>query len=321
LTLAIVVLLIIFARKVNWDEAWTAMRTSSLPLLALAIVANLSTLVVRGIRWWLLLRSVGAPSFWLAQRASFAGAGLNNILVANGGEAAKIMFITRATGVPTARVTATAAFDRLFDPLGFVALLAIGTFAVPFPPEIDRFRWPAVVVTVLLLAGLTWLAIRSRNPQATHPPAIDESLTGLSWATRLKRWLAEFILEMRALASGGKIVWLVLLTFAAWITQLATFAFAAAAAHVHLPLAGSLAALLAVNVSLIVRATPGNVGFFQFAYTLATSPFPISTDDAVAVSILIQALQIIPGTIVGVALAPEVLFRRRGRAKLQGETS
>jgi uncharacterized protein (TIRG00374 family) len=247
-------------------------------------------------------------------RATFAGAGLNNILVANGGEAAKVMFVTRATNVSSSRVVATAALDRLFDPLGFVALLAIGTFIIKFPDEIEQLRWPAVVVVFAMFGVLIWLGIRAQDPAMTEPTDRDRA-TPTSWQAKTRRWLGEFGREMRDLASGSKIVWLVIFTILAWLTQLATFVFAAKAAHSHLPISGSLAALLAVNVSLIVRATPGNVGFFQFAYTLATAAFGVSTDKAVAVSILIQALQILPITLVGVALAPELIFKRRPKKK------
>ncbi|MEO6864568.1 MAG: lysylphosphatidylglycerol synthase domain-containing protein, partial [Gemmatimonadaceae bacterium] len=77
LSAAIIVLLIVFARKVDWGQAWHAMITASRPLLLMALVANLLTLVARGIRWWILLRAVGSPSLALSMRATFAGAGLN----------------------------------------------------------------------------------------------------------------------------------------------------------------------------------------------------------------------------------------------------
>jgi hypothetical protein len=82
---------------------------------------------------------------------------------------------------------------------------------------------------------------------------------------------------------------------------------------VDIPAAGSLAALLAINLGLLIRATPGNVGFFQFVFALATEPFGVARNDAIAVSLLIQTLQILPVTLVGVALAPEFIFRRAER--------
>src|SRR5687768_15774620 len=91
LTALILVMLVLFARRVDWHSTWQTMRTASLPLLAAAAVVNLMSIVMKAIRWWVFLRPIGAPSLALAVRATFAGAGLNNVLVANGGEAARVV--------------------------------------------------------------------------------------------------------------------------------------------------------------------------------------------------------------------------------------
>ena len=82
-----------------------------------------------------------------------------------------------------------------------------------------------------------------------------------------------------------------------------------------MPRAGSLACLLAINVGLIIRATPGNVGFFQFVYALTAGEFSVPRDAAIAVSLLIQSIQILPLTVFAVALAPEFIFRRGKKDK------
>ena len=94
---------------------------------------------------------------------------------------------------------------------------------------------------------------------------------------------------------------------------------AADAARVNVSSAASLAALLATNLGLIVRATPGNVGFFQFVYALTVAAFGVTRSDAIAVSLLIQTIQIIPLTVVGVGLAPEFIFGR-GAARRAAES-
>ena len=87
-----------------------------------------------------------------------------------------------------------------------------------------------------------------------------------------------------------------------------------------MPPAASLAALLAINLGLLIRATPGNVGFFQFVFALAAEPFGVARNDAIAVSLLIQTLQIIPTTMLGIALAPEFIFRRGERKRAEALT-
>lgn len=309
---AVIVLLILFARTVNWSRAWDAILNASRPLLLAALVANVLSLVARGVRWWILLRAVGSPSLGLAMRATFAGAGLNNVLVANGGDAARVVFVTRASGVTSARVIATAALDRLFDPVGFLALLAIGAVAFQLPPELARLRWPAVAAMLVVAVLLVWLVRSAHRVAPAHEPERREAPRG--WRARTRLWIVQFAASMRELASGPRVIWILLLTVVAWLGQLATFALAASAAHVQLSLPGNLATLLAVNISLVIRATPGNVGFFQFAYALAAGAFGVRKADAIAVSVLIQALQIIPITLAGVALAPEFIFRRKNRS-------
>src|SRR5882672_11619806 len=88
---AILVFLVLFARTINWHAAWSSMRHASLPLLAAAIGVNILSVLIKGVRWWLFLRPIGITSLWLAVRATVAGAGLNNVLVASGGDAARVV--------------------------------------------------------------------------------------------------------------------------------------------------------------------------------------------------------------------------------------
>jgi uncharacterized membrane protein YbhN (UPF0104 family) len=93
--------------------------------------------------------------------------------------------------------------------------------------------------------------------------------------------------------------------------QVWTYSLTARAAHFNLPLVGTVAAILAVNLGFAVRATPGNVGVFQAMYALTAVGFGMDKDQAIAVAFLIQTQQIIPVTLLGVALAPEFLFKRK----------
>jgi hypothetical protein len=88
LTVLILVGLVLFARTVNWRVTWDRIREADRSVLMLAALVNMLSLALKAVRWWIFLRPVGAPSLWMALKATFAGAGLNNILVANGGEGA-----------------------------------------------------------------------------------------------------------------------------------------------------------------------------------------------------------------------------------------
>lgn len=309
LSAVIIAFLIIFARTIDWGQAWTSIRSASLPLLLIALLVNTLSIVVKGVRWWIFLRPAGSPSLALAMRATLAGAGLNNVLVANGGDAARVVFVSRASGVPSERILATLALERLFDPIGFVILLVAGGFLFDLPPALEKWRLPAqallVVLAILLAAFVYWS--RNAGPEDVH---VSRERPVTAWG-KIKRYLGDFGRSTRSLTTGPRFLAALVLSLLSWAGQLATFHYAAAAAHVDMPLAGSLACLLAINLGLVIRATPGNVGFFQFVYALTAEQFGVARPDAIAVSLLIQTLQIIPMTLLGVALAPEFIFRKK----------
>jgi uncharacterized membrane protein YbhN (UPF0104 family) len=85
----------------------------------------------------------------------------------------------------------------------------------------------------------------------------------------------------------------------------------AVAAHLHLPIVGTVAAILAVNIGFAIRATPGNVGLFQVLYAATATAFGLDENQAIAVAFLIQTQQILPVTLLGIALAPEFIFQKR----------
>ena len=308
LTAAIIAFLVVFARTIDWTAAWHSIRTASLPLLAAAVIVNFLSIAVKGVRWWLFLKPAGSPSLALATRATIAGAGLNNVLVANGGDAARVVFVSRATGIPSSTVLATLALERMFDPVGFVVLLVYGVIAFSLPPSLEKWRLPAELALVVIAGLLIWFVYASRNARPGDSVAPVHLPRGF-WG-KIKSFFTGFVASTRVLASGPRFFWALVISMLAWVAQIYTFELAAEAAHVTIPPAGSLAALLAVNLGLLIRATPGNVGFFQFVFALATEPFGVPRNDAIAVSLLIQTLQILPVTLIGIALAPEFIFKR-----------
>lgn len=308
LTGAIVVFLVIFARTIDWAAAWSSIRHADLSLLLLAVAVNFLSIVIKGIRWWMFLRAAGSPSLALSLRATIAGAGLNNVLVANGGDAARVVFVSRATGIPSSTILATLALERLFDPVGFVILIVYGVVAYTLPPALERWRIPAEIALAIIAVLLAWFLYSARHAKrgdAARTKAENPSLWG-----RFKAFMIGFAISTRSLSTGPRFFAALILSLGSWMCQVLTFKFAADAAHVPMSMAASIATLIAINLGLVIRATPGNVGFFQFVFALTAEPFGIGRNDAIAVSLLIQTLQIIPVTLLGVALAPEFILKR-----------
>ncbi|MDB4882453.1 MAG: hypothetical protein JWL95_1219 [Gemmatimonadetes bacterium] len=307
LTGLILVMLVLFARRVNWHDTWNTMRSASRPLLLAAAAVNLASIVVKAVRWWVFLRPIGARSFPLALRATFAGAGLNNVLVANGGEAARVVFVARSAHVASAKVLATLALERLFELVGYVVLLSLAATFLQLPHSIERVKPFAIAALVLMVALLVWLLRR---------PDVVETVAGpkpASWQGRMKAYGARFVHTIGQVSSGPRFIAALLLSVTAWALQVATYQLTAQAAHLPMTTVATVAALLAVNLGFALRATPGNVGLFQAAYAATAVAFGMNDNQAIAVAFLIQAQQILPVTLIGIALAPEFIFKKAKR--------
>ncbi len=307
LTLLIIAMLVVFATRVNWHDIWASIRTTSRSMLLAAALVNIASIAVKGIRWWVFLRPIGARSLPLALRATFAGAGLNNVLVANGGEAARVVFVSRSAHITSAKVVATLALERLFELVGYVVLLSLAASLLDLPPQLEKAKYFAVPLLVVMGALLVWLLRR---------PDVIEIVGGpkpATWQGRLKRYGARFLGTISTVSSGPRFISALLLSVLAWALQVATYQMTARAAHFPMTTVATIAALLLVNLGFLFRLTPGNVGIFQTAYAAAAVGFGLDRNQAIAVALLIQAQQILPVTLLGVALAPEFIFKAQKR--------
>jgi uncharacterized protein (TIRG00374 family) len=305
LSLVIIAGLVKFAIGVNWHDTWHSIRDADRMVLLAAAGVNLLSLALKAVRWWIFLRPVGADSLWMAVKATFAGAGLNNVLVANGGEAARVVFVARASHVQSAKILATLALERMFELIGYIVMLALSVSFLELPPSLTRFR-PVAWIALAAVIGLMIFLVR--RPESVEVVAAE---TIVGWRARVTTYVKHFAHTIGGISTGPRFAMALVLSVGVWALQVWTYSLTARSAHFDLPLVGTVAAILAVNLGFALRVTPGNVGLFQFAYAATAAAFGLEKDPAIAVAFLIQAQQIIPVTIIGVALAPEFIFKRK----------
>jgi glycosyltransferase 2 family protein len=293
---ALVVLLVVYAAsKVDWRSAGMTLRRAAPAPLVAAIVVNIVSVAFRGLRWWIFLRPLGPVPLSLAIRGAIVGSGFNNLLVANGGDATRALLVARATGVTRTSIVATLALDRIFDPICFGLLLFAATFLIALPPQLAGAR-PIAGIALIMVAVFLGTLVRSRVTEAIVP-------NERGWRPRVR----EFRQQVQSLATTPRFVSAITISILIWMLQIVAFALVARSVDIALPLAGTVAALLLTNTGLILRATPGNVGYFQFAYAVAAARFGVATNPAVAAALLLQVVQIVPVTLLALTLAPRFL--------------
>jgi uncharacterized protein (TIRG00374 family) len=309
-SVAFVVLLVMFARRVDWRAAAAAARNANTGLLVLALCFNQLSLVLKGTRWWVFLRAVGVRSFRLVLRATYAGASLNNLVVAQGGEAARVVIVSRASGVAGTRVASALALERVLDGVSYLMLLVSAAFILDLPETLTRWRAEAVVALACATVALLLLGATSRSRSVSMARA--NTVLG-----RMASTVRRFASSVSETATLPRLATGMALSVCAWALQVATYHTVALAAHLPISLAGSTTAMLVIGVSFLIRATPGNVGVFQVLYVLTMNEFQVGASAALAAALLIQLVQVVPtvvlGTVAGYGLAGEAERRKKTR--------
>jgi uncharacterized protein (TIRG00374 family) len=305
-SIAMLVAVVLYGRTIDWATAWAAIRTASLPVLLIATLANFITLGAKALTWWIFLRAVGVPSLSLAVKATVAGAGLNNILVANSGDAARVVFVTRASNASSAAVLAALALERLFDLIGYIALMAGAAFLLPMPHEVERWRFAAVGVLLGIIA--LFGVLLKRSPAIVVATVYPSTLFG-----RVRSYLDRFIGSVRNILTLKRISLAMLLSLVNWAAQIACYHLVAVAVHFPISVVGSVTTLITANVGFLVRATPGNVGVFQVVYGVTAQALGLDKAAAVAVALLLQLIQNLPVTLLALVVAPDLILHWRDK--------
>jgi uncharacterized membrane protein YbhN (UPF0104 family) len=165
----------------------------------------------------------------------------------------------------------------------------------------------AVTGSTVVRSAVEWRA--PFVPARLQPTALLAGLAARGARNRV--WVGRGV--ERLLDQWTPVVAALALSVLGWSLQVATYHLTAMAAGFQIPVVGTVACLLAVNVGFAIRATPGNVGLFQMMYAVTAAAFGLDRDQAIGVAFLIQTQQILPVTALGVSLAPEFIFGRRRR--------
>lgn len=307
--LALLALTLMFARRVPWSDVWSGMRAASLPMLGVAFVANYVAVAARTALWWRFLCAIGIPSLGLAIRAMIVGMALHCVLVGNAGEAGRVLLVMRGSGERAAPIIASVVLERLAVSAGYLAVLLLAGSCLTLPPQLQRWRIPAVTALGVTVLVLTLLARKS----ATLRPAGAAERSCV-----VRRGVRMLGSTVRQATTGGGAFVIVSLTAINWIAQLATFHWTAQALGLPISVGGSAIAMLTVLASGSIRATPANVGVTQLVYVATASMLGLSGEVALGVALLLQAIQTVPVVLAGLVVLPDLVTATRSRPR-EGE--
>jgi uncharacterized membrane protein YbhN (UPF0104 family) len=272
-----------FASTFPWSQSLNALAGSDWLLLAAACAGNVLSLAAKAGSWHLLLRPLGPSSLSTAQAATFVGAAVNSISVSVSGEAARAQLVASRSGIAFGPAVASLVLTRIVEAMGLLVFLALALLVVPL--------WPGAPTVGLALVGTAAV------------------LTLVFRLVPWSRWKAP-VFSMVAPGNHGSLVGATALAVANWILQWFAYHWCIAATHTPTTAALSLATLVMANLAGVFRLTPGNIGVLQGSLILGMGAFEIPPANALAAGLALQAVQVIPVLLIGLAIVGARGFRQ-----------
>lgn len=259
--------------------------------VGLAMVIFWLAMTINAIKWWVLLRSQAiAVPFRALLNYTFVGFFFNNVLPANiGGDLMRGYGLARPTERPAA-AAASVVLDRLIGLAAYMSVAAAAaliTVYVTGRSELRLLAWVAVA-GVSVLALMTGVLLSRRLRRLIDRLFANTPLRPLArmWSS-LSLAFESYRFQYRALALAFGIGLLGILSTTA-VNYALTLSLGGGIPFLHVLLFTPLIALV-----LIIPVSIGGLGLNQVAYPYFYGLVGVSSEMAVSLSLLIQAVQIV----------------------------
>jgi len=286
-TVLAAVLLYYSLRGVAWGNVWNTIAGAHWKWLAAATLVTTASQFLRSLRWRVLLNAEEnldvATVFW-ATMAGYLG---NNFLPFRAGELVRTFIISSRSSLTRTYVLTTAMSERVMDAIALVLWSGLVLMGIhPKPAGLDRL---SRILAVGAAAGLVAVIVLPHTGDLCAR-VIRRFPLPAGLRDRLLHLTEQVMMGLRTFHDVKR--FLVFTAFTAIIWSLDAATVVVLANGLDMTVTFPVAALLICSLGLAsaVPSTPGYVGIFQFVAVQVLPPFGISPDKAIALLLVMQAL-------------------------------
>ncbi len=298
------VFLYLALHNVKWHEMLEALVGVRLSWLIASVVVYFLSMVVRSLRWSILLHPVKRINPVRLFPSVIIGYATNNILPLRMGEFVRAYVSGVREGVSRSASFATIIIERIFDGLTMIAIL-LATMALFSKSASTSWRfldYTLIITSIIFIGALAFFFALIFFEKKTK--------NLIDWLSRLlpnkiedlvNHILQRFLSGLTVLRSGGNLVLVALLSLAAWSCEGIMYFFTAQAMGLEgLGLGKNLMVLAVVNLVIMIPAAPGFVGTFEFSCKKTMALFGVTASTAAGYAIVLHAAQYLPITLLGI---------------------
>jgi len=257
--------------------------------LGAAILVYLAGTLLRGERWFCLLRNANAETLrGDSYRLTFVGYMGNNVLPARGGDALRIVLQTPRSKASARTVTGTLVAERLLDAVFLLSLFAFLAYVVL--EGIDAPDLKGVTITVAAVASVTLVAGSILWLKRSSP-----------LAGRIIRFVTPITVPVRELR-GEHGLYMVVLTVVIWALEATTYAFATRSLNVEISAVEAAYLVALASLFVLIPSGPGYVGTLDAAFLFGLNAIDVTGSAAVSCLIMLRFVLLVPVTLIGLVI-------------------
>lgn len=291
--------------------------------LPVLVLTYLSSFLIRGVRWQLMLRPIKSLGWTTATANVIVGFMANNLLPARLGEVVRAYILGRWEGVSKVSVLSSVLVERIFDGLALLVIFTSTAYLGSFAPEhellISRVGTLAAVLFLGAMAGVllarirpNWLLGLLKIFVFWAPQEVKDKIFGLC-----DRGLH----AVAFLRLDWTLPVFLLLSMAVWLVEGVVFLLALPAMSLTANPVLAYFTLGLVSFGILLPSAPGYVGVFQGCCLIAFAAFAIPEEIALSYGLIVHASQFIPTTLIGLiylgfkGLSLKAIWRESQRQK------
>ena len=281
--LAVGACVLVFARKLDWNQVIGSFQGVDLELAAIATLVGVPCTALQGLRWSALVNGVRRVPRSTTVAAIYVGQAASAFLPMRAGEAVRTELLARAAGIPRATSLGTVALDHSVNGVVMFAFAATLPALLPVPRWVAVVVWLGMAGAIGLVLTLLWLAKHPESmPSGRIANAVARARSGLMAARNPK-----------AVAQAA--------TFSAlaWMVEIAVTMLALAAFHLPHDLPHAMGVIFGVNLALAIPSPPASLGNFELGAGTALVAFGGDAGHAAAFAIGLHAMQLLPTLVMG----------------------
>jgi uncharacterized protein (TIRG00374 family) len=304
------ILLWLALRGVDWSQLRTVFMTVSWTSCAIAALFFLGNLIVRAVRWHVLLTPVCRLPLLDVFAYSEIGYMANNLLPLRAGEIIRAMLVGHRHSVSKSAVLATIAVERVLDIISLLAFVLLVTPFMQMPQVVRRSILVAEIVAILVVATL-WLVSWQEKRTERFVEQISVFIPRLL-RTRVVNILVAFGQGLRPLRSPQRMVSSIAISLLAWALVLFEILSILHGFDLVLPWYAGAFTIVVLNLGIAIPSSPGFVGLAHYLIVLALSVFAVSQTEALGVALVTHGLGFVLNVVLGLAFLwrENVAFRQ-----------